>query len=48
MGATVAPGSGAYIVGDRVINTTPVVGNPVGWRCTVAGSPGTWVAEANL
>ena len=39
------------LVGDRVVKTTPVVGSPLGWRCTVAGTgggAGTWVAEANL
>ena len=46
--STVAPTAGTWAVGDRVINKTPVVGQPLGWRCTVAGTPGTWVAEANL
>ena len=35
-------------VGDRVINTTPTVGQPKSWVCTVAGTPGTWVSEGNL
>jgi hypothetical protein len=35
-------------VGDRVIQSVPVVGQPKGWRCTVAGNPGTWVSEGNL
>ena len=40
---------GAYnAVGDRVAQSVPVVGNPKGWRCTVAGTPGTWVSEGNL
>ena len=29
-------------VGDKIYNSTPSVGN-VGWVCTVAGIPGTWV-----
>lgn len=35
-------------VGERTIQSVPVVGNPKGWRCTVAGAPGTWVSEGNL
>lgn len=42
------PVSGTWSVGDQIINQAPAVGQPVGWRCTVAGTPGTWVAEANL
>lgn len=42
------PGSGSWEVGDRVIQSNPAVGNPKGWRCTVAGTPGTWVSEGNL
>jgi hypothetical protein len=34
--------------GDRVINLSPAVGQPKGWVCTVAGTPGTWVSEGNL
>jgi hypothetical protein len=41
-------GSGFWAVGDRVIQSVPVVGQPKGWRCTVAGNPGTWVSEGNL
>ena len=40
--------SGNSAVGDRVIQSVPVVGSPKGWRCTVAGNPGTWVSEGNL
>jgi hypothetical protein len=39
---TAAPGSGAWRVGDRVINIAPAAAAYVGWICTVAGSPGTW------
>ena len=43
------PGTGFNSqVGDRVEQQVPVVGNPKGWRCTVAGNPGTWVSEGNL
>lgn len=41
-------GGNNWNVGDRVIQSVPVVGQPKGWRCTVAGNPGTWVSEGNL
>lgn len=37
-----APVAGAYVMGDKVWNVSPVAGGVVGWVCTVAGSPGTW------
>jgi hypothetical protein len=43
-----SPGAGNWQVGDRIEQSVPVVGNPKGWRCTVAGNPGTWVSEGNL
>lgn len=46
--ANAAPGSSNWAVGDRVEQSVPVVGQPKGWRCTVAGVPGTWVSEGNL
>lgn len=46
--ASAAPLSGTYIAGDRVINSSPSVGQPKGWICTVGGTPGTWVSEGNL
>lgn len=46
--AAAAPGTGTWAVGDRVEQSVPAVGSPKGWRCTVAGSPGTWVSEGNL
>lgn len=45
---TASPVSGTWKVGDTVWNTVSVIGQPVGWKCTVAGAPGTWVALANL
>lgn len=45
---TAAPTSGTYKQGDKMINSAPSVGNPKGWVCTVAGTPGTWVSEGNL
>lgn len=37
-----APSTGTWKVGDLRLNSEPAVGEPVGWSCTVAGSPGTW------
>lgn len=45
--ANAAPVAGYHRLGDRVIRLTPVVGQPKGWVCTVAGTPGTWVSEGN-
>jgi hypothetical protein len=45
---TAAPVTGTWVVGDRVWDSTPASGTPMGWICTVAGTPGTWVAMANL
>lgn len=46
--ATAAPVTGTWVVGDRVINSVPTVGQPKAWVCTVAGTPGTWISEGNL
>lgn len=43
-----APSTGYWFVGDTVYNNTPAAGQPQGWVCTVAGTPGTWKAMANL
>lgn len=37
------PSSGTWKVGDVVWNTAPSVGGNLGWICTVAGTPGTWI-----
>jgi hypothetical protein len=42
------PNYGTWLRGDNVLNGAPAVGQPKGWVCTVAGSPGTWVSEGNL
>lgn len=42
------PTVGAWSVGDRIVKSVPVVGQPKSWVCTVAGTPGTWVSEGNL
>ncbi|HYI39217.1 MAG TPA: glycosyl hydrolase family 28-related protein [Allosphingosinicella sp.] len=41
-----APAAGAWARGDFVFNLNPSTGAPFGWRCTVAGTPGTWEAVA--
>lgn len=46
--STVSPTTGTWSVGDQCIQTVPVIGNPKGWQCTVAGTPGTWVSMGNL
>lgn len=43
-----APASGTWAKGDKCDNANPAVGNPKGWICTVAGTPGTWVSTGNL
>ena len=46
--STAVPSIGSWTVGDRSQNSTPAVGSPKAWACTVAGTPGTWVSEGNL
>lgn len=47
--STAAPTSGQWEVNDIVYNTAPAAsGAPMGWVCTVAGTPGTWVAFGQL
>lgn len=40
---TQAPVMGTYAVGRMVFNAAPSAGGVLGWVCTVAGTPGTWV-----
>jgi hypothetical protein len=42
------PTSGTWPVGSVCFNTSPSIGTPTAWTCTVAGNPGTWRAWANL
>lgn len=42
------PVAGTWTVGSRIYNTAPASGQPLGWVCTVAGTPGTWVSMGNL
>lgn len=46
--AAAAPVSGTYVQGDIVWNTAPTAGGNIGWVCTVAGTPGTWVAFGQI
>lgn len=40
---TAAPTTGAWLKGDTVLNSNPASADAtMGWRCTVAGTPGTW------
>lgn len=45
---TAAPTTLTWPRGSKCINSSPAVGSPKGWICTVAGTPGTWVSEGNL
>lgn len=36
-------GDGPFLVGDIAYNNAPASGGILGWVCTVAGTPGTWV-----
>ena len=40
--AAAAPTTGTWLLGDIVLNATPVAGSPWGWICIAAGTPGTW------
>lgn len=42
------PAAGTWAAGDVVKNSAPNVGQPKGWVCTVAGTPGTWFSEGAL
>ena len=39
-----APSSGYYTVGSITWHTDGTGGQPIGWYCTAAGTPGTWKA----
>lgn len=42
------PNYGTWVQGDYVKNAATALGQPKGWYCTAAGTPGTWVSEGNL
>jgi hypothetical protein len=39
------PTTGTWIVGDYFKNLNPTPGSPIGWVCTVGGTPGTWNSD---
>lgn len=39
---TAYPVTGTWKIGDTVINIAPSAGGYTGWKCTAAGTPGTW------
>jgi hypothetical protein len=45
---TAPPTNLTWQVGDRCYNSSPAIGQPKSWVCTVAGSPGTWTSEGDL
>lgn len=42
------PSTGYHFKGKVCFNTAPVSGQPIGWVCSVAGEPGTWLPLPNL
>lgn len=40
--ASAVPAAGTWAVGDIVRSSDPDPGEPLGWVCTTAGTPGTW------
>jgi hypothetical protein len=42
-----APTTGDWAQGDVIYNLAPTSGGFVGWVCTAAGTPGTWLAFGN-
>jgi nitrous oxidase accessory protein NosD len=46
--ASAAPTQGTWAVGDVTYNVGAAVGQPKGWMCTAAGTPGTWTSMGNL
>ena len=52
---TAAPTQGTWVVGDFVLNSAPAELGAAsskylihGWRCTVSGTPGTWLQMRTL
>ena len=42
------PITGDWVAGDRIWNTNPNLGQPIGWICINNGSPGDWQPMPNL
>jgi hypothetical protein len=43
-----APTTGTWARNEAVWNSSSAAGQPPGWVCVTAGTPGTWKAMANL
>jgi hypothetical protein len=43
-----APTTGEYSYGKIVLNTVIAPGQPLGWVCSIGGSPGTWLKFGDL
>lgn len=43
-----APSVGQAVKGDFAFNSSPDIGEPMGWQCTSAGTPGTWESIGTL
>ncbi|HET9336583.1 MAG TPA: hypothetical protein VFO12_09285, partial [Sphingomicrobium sp.] len=48
MVGTAAPATGNHGAGEIMFNRAPASGQPMGWVCAAAGSPGTWLPLANV
>lgn len=46
--SNVVPVGGTWRVGEILYDSTPATGGNVGWICTAAGTPGTWVMVGNV
>lgn len=44
----VVPSLRSWLRGDVVDNAFPAVGGPLGWTCTAAGTPGTWMVMGQM
>jgi len=44
----VVPTLRSWLRGDVVDNAFPAVGGPLGWACTAAGTPGTWMVMGQM
>lgn len=39
------PSTGSYLVQNYFLNSIPIAGQPEGWVCVAAGTPGTWLSK---
>ena len=39
------PTTGTWKAGDTILNVDPSAGQTLSWVCTVAGTPGIWIAQ---